>query len=433
MGGNFLFLEQVFTILALVHFSGGMLPLIESGGFSEGEAVVSTATGPIGATYFVLIYLVTLFLLLLRWKRVLVGLSKNKLLLGLSLLIALSFTWSVLPTTTLIQSGRVIFSILFGLYFGTRYTLREQIDILTKAFIFILLSSILFMILPPRYGIMGGVHVGALRGIYVHKNQFGMTMAIGAIMFLIRAVSRPNVGTVKYWLLLLVSVGMIVLSRSSGAAFVFTGAVLVFCLCYSHVLVRWKSLFIIPLTLLSLSLFAAVVFLVLNSLGAVAEASGKDVTLTGRTVFWPILIYMISRRPLLGYGVAGFWNGKDGPSSYVIEKAMWEVPEAHNGFLELGLSLGGIGLALFLMGYALTFFRAANCLRVNRTAESTWPLIYLSIILLSNITESSLLQSGFPWLLYVTTVVSLSVQPARSIAPRISRGWSDRTLQQQHQ
>lgn len=429
MGGMFLFLEQAFTILALIHFSGGMLPLIESGGFSEGELAVSPDGGPIGATYFVLIYLVTLFLLLLRWKRVLAGLSKNKLLVGLSILVALSFTWSVLPTITLIQSGRVIFSILFGVYFGTRYTLREQLDILTKAFIFIFLSSILFMVLPPRYGIMGGVHAGALRGIYVHKNQFGMTMAIGAIVFLIRAAS-PNAKTMKYWLLLMVSVGMIVLSRSSGAAFVFVGAFFVFCLCYSHVLVRWQSLFMIPLALLFLSLFVGAMFLLLNNVGVVADASGKDLTLTGRTTFWPILIYMISRKPLLGYGVAGFWNGKDGPSSYVIEKAMWEVPEAHNGFLELSLSIGLLGLTLFLMGYALTLFRATNCLRVNRTSESSWPLIYLSIILLSNITESSLLQSGFPWLLYVTTVVSLSVQPARSIAPRISREWSGQTLQQ---
>ena len=49
-------LEKLFTLCALMHFSEGIVPLIVSGGASEGDSVVAPSTDPLNAGLFVLIY-----------------------------------------------------------------------------------------------------------------------------------------------------------------------------------------------------------------------------------------------------------------------------------------------------------------------------------------------------------------------------------------
>jgi hypothetical protein len=72
---------------------------------------------------------------------------------------------------------------LFGLYFATRYSLEEQIQLLSSMFGIVIILSFLFAIALPKYGIMDGIHAGAWRGIYNHKNVLGKVMVTGVIIF----------------------------------------------------------------------------------------------------------------------------------------------------------------------------------------------------------------------------------------------------------
>ena len=82
---------------------------------------------------------------------------------------------------------------------------------------------------------------------------------------------------------------------------------------------------------------------------------GRDATLSGRTGLWDAVLAAISMKPLLGYGYESFWNGLAGPSASVVAAVHWIPPHAHNGFLDLWLDLGALGLLIFGIGFVLRF------------------------------------------------------------------------------
>jgi O-antigen ligase len=136
------------------------------------------------------------------------------------------------------------------------------------------------------------------------------------------------------------------------------------------------------------------------------NAVGKDTTLTGRTLFWPMLFQKILERPWFGYGVSGFWQpwrGFDNPAIDV--KLPYFVPDhAHNGLLELVLVLGLIGLALFLFSFAETIFIAISELLKAPKDLNILPLILLIFIALSSFSESGfsdLFGSTYLWFYYI--------------------------------
>lgn len=110
--------------------------------------------------------------------------------------------------------------------------------------------------------------------------------------------------------------------------------------------------------ILILALFTPLVLLSLQKFGSFiqpfVEMLGRDLTFTGRTDIWhAVLAQPIN--PFIGSGYLAFWDGAGGDA--VFEAV--ELRGAHNGFLEVYLDGGLIGLTLlyvtlFKRGYALT-------------------------------------------------------------------------------
>lgn len=79
---------------------------------------------------------------------------------------------------------------------------------------------------------------------------------------------------------------------------------------------------------------------------------GEDTTLTGRTDLWDDL-QRIPTNPIVGVGFESFWLGSrlDG----LWQKYWWHPNQAHNGYYEMYLNLGWIGLllmgAMIIAGY----------------------------------------------------------------------------------
>jgi len=59
---------------------------------------------------------------------------------------------------------------------------------------------------------------------------------------------------------------------------------------------------------------------------AIANALGRDVTLTGRTSIWAVVLDKISKHPWLGYGYKGFWLGMEGESADVWHETYFMAP-----------------------------------------------------------------------------------------------------------
>jgi len=128
------------------------------------------------------------------------------------------------------------------------------------------------------------------------------------------------------------------------------------------------------------------------------EALGRDATFTDRDQIWRELVPIAMEHPLLGQGYGGFW---------VVP--IQGVNEAHNGYLDLILEQGFLGIIL-LFGFIIALCKAAyRCLPQDFWWSSL--TICLTIMtLVHNSTESSFLQtSNFLWSLLVYLYLLVNV------------------------
>ncbi|NJL52447.1 MAG: O-antigen ligase family protein [Hydrococcus sp. SU_1_0] len=407
---NFLnYFEYIFSLVSLLLISQAIIPLFLTGGANEGDGVdVSTLDLSINAKLSTLVYIITFILLGLRWRRSLATFSSNVFLWILLGVVCFSYFWSINPDQTLRFSIYAVGTTGFGLYLATRYSLVEQMKLLGWSYGFLLILSLLFAVAIPKYGIMTGVHEGALRGVFTHKNQFGAFMAPGGVIFLLNAF-RGERYSWFYWTLLVLNCGAMIMSQSTTAVGTF-GLMLILCIIYR--IFRWRYEVMISAVLgvtivgfMGLILFAGYV-----GSDSLFSSLGKDATLSGRTDIWRYVWDQIQLKPWLGYGMTAFWNGLEGPSGYIQYAMRIAVIYSHNGFLDLWLSIGIVGLGLFLVSFIVTIVQSLALLRQTNNPEGFWPLLFLSYILLSNLTEGTIsnFNSSF-WAIYVAISYSLVI------------------------
>jgi exopolysaccharide production protein ExoQ len=408
--GNILkIFEFIFSIFSLIHISNAITPLILTKGTNEGDGIdISTFDLSINAKMSILIYLITWILLLVRWKRVISVFSSNKLIWILMGIICFSYFWSVNPAQTLRFSLYALGTTSFGLYLAIRYTLRQQLSLFGWTYGLLLVLSILLAVAIPEYGIMAGVHDGALRGVFTHKNQYGAFMALGGVVFFLNAV-RGEKYSWLYWGLLVLGCASMVMSQSTTALATFLVMVI---LCIIYRIFRWRYEVMLS-AILAVTIIGLIALIwVAGYIGSdsLFSSVGKDATLSGRTDIWRYVWDQIQLRPLFGYGLAAFWNGYEGPSGYIQLAMRIAVIYAHNGFLDIWLSIGLVGLSVFLAGFVITSKQSLALLRKSNTPEGFWPLLFLTYILLSNLTEGTIttMNNSF-WAMYVAVSYSLVI------------------------
>jgi len=399
--------EYLFSVFSLAHMSKAITELILTGGASEGDGInINALDLSINAKISVLIYLLTFLLLAMRWKGVLGTMSRNWLLLALIGVVCFSYFWSIQPDETLRFSIYAIGTTGFGLYLATRFTLDEQLEIIAWTYGLLLILSILFVVALPQYGTMAGVHDGAFRGVFTHKNQFGAFMAPAGVIFWLNALRGKKYSWI-YWCLLALSCGTMLMSRSTTALGTFMVMLL---LCSVYRIFRWRYEVMVSAILAVTIIGLGALIYIAGYYDVLIGSVGKDTTLSGRTFIWKAVWDQIQVKPWFGYGLAAFWNGFEGPSAYVQLAVRIPVIYAHNGFLDLWLSIGLTGLIVFVAGFFNTIFQSLKLLRRTNTPEGFWPLLFLSYILLSNLTEGTLsnLGSSF-WAIYTAISYSLVI------------------------
>jgi exopolysaccharide production protein ExoQ len=138
-------------------------------------------------------------------------------------------------------------------------------------------------------------------------------------------------------------------------------------------------------------------------------AFGKDLTLTGRTGVWESVVVMIKQQPWLGYGYNAFWTGWGGPATYVYNEVGFLVFYSHDGLLELWLQLGIVGVFIFFAILIVFFYKSIQYLKIEKGLIHMFPLLYISFLVLGNITESDVLaRNSIYWVLFVTLFMQIA-------------------------
>jgi exopolysaccharide production protein ExoQ len=155
-------------------------------------------------------------------------------------------------------------------------------------------------------------------------------------------------------------------------------------------------------------MIAAVVALSLAALfldtgGTLVSSLGRNVTLTGRKDIWKAVL-SIHINPLLGAGFESFWVGSR--LQRVWDMTAQGIQEAHNGYLEVYLNLGWVGLAL-LAGLIVTGYR--NALAVFRRDPHAGRLRigFFTAALLYSLTEAGFRMMGSIWTAFLLAILAV--------------------------
>jgi O-antigen ligase len=407
----FLFLEEVFSVISLLLYSGGPLTVILSGGANEGEEETgaSQTDNSLILIIFFVNYLFTIFLIVLRWKQVLSLVKKDKYITLLIALAVLSVIWSSMPGKTINRGIAIVGTTLFGIYLASRYSLKKQLELFGWMYGLAVIFSFVFALILPKYGVMGGIHEGKWRGIYNHKNTLGKVISPGIIIFLLLAFD----GKKRRWLFWVGFILAFLLLLRSTATTSLINTITLLAACVGFRVLRWSGNSVVPGLISVFSLGGIFYILISANMESLLASLGKDTTLTGRADLWPYVFEMIWKQPIFGYGYGAFWGGVNSPCYYIWQATNWTPPNSHNGLLDLWLHLGFIGLVIFIFGFfIITLPKAVSWLRFSKTSEGYFPLLYMTYMVLANLGESTLMiQNDLFWVMYVATAFSVLNKP----------------------
>jgi exopolysaccharide production protein ExoQ len=134
-----------------------------------------------------------------------------------------------------------------------------------------------------------------------------------------------------------------------------------------------------------------------------ARALGRDPTLTDRTKMWSFLLSM-KISPLVGTGYETFWLGPR-LQWFWQNAGLGHINEAHNGFLEVYLNLGIIGLSL--LGWLLIASYRTICRRFKSFSSfGSLGLALWTTLLLYSVTEVGF-RSGLIWLTFLLGAIAI--------------------------
>ena len=415
--------ERIFVVTVFFLGTGALLALFLHRTVSPGVNAVDTVDfaggDPVTQMVWTVVYVVTAILALTQWRRITYLVMRDKLLLLLVGIAVISVLWSVEPGLTLRRGVTLAATTMFGAYVAARYTASELLRLLAWALGIAALLSLILALALPTYGMYVDPRGEAWRGLYSNKNALGGNMALSALAFLCIAFA----GHMRWWIAwggVVLSTILLGLSESKTALVAF---MVVLALCPLFIALRWRHILVVPFYVIAVLAYGIVVGLLLTNLDDILFVLERDPTLTGRTELWSAVLEMIRQRPWLGYGFQAFWLGWRGESSHIllwmiVAEGNYNYGAADNGYLELWLSLGFLGVSVYLFAFARTLFRAVRWARLTKeTVEGLWPLMILTFILLYNLSESAILaHNNTLWLLYVVAQLTTEPKLVRSSA-----------------
>jgi exopolysaccharide production protein ExoQ len=397
--------EKFYVLFALLYFVGAFSPS------DLGENVASRSWQFDRISYFsqIAVFAILAVLLFVRWNAIARGVCHAFWPLSICTFAVLSAGWSDDPFFTFRRAVIFLATTVFAIYFGSSFDWDDQIEIFGWLLMVSIAGSVLMVVFAPQFGVSHDMHMGAFKGMFSHKNLLGRQMALGILTVLVgKPLRMPR------WVrgaCLLAAFPLLLLSRSAGALLSLMIVLVVYAMLSIPRPSRRSSP---PLWIGLLPFLLLVSVLVIANAGAFLSAFGRDASLTGRVPLWIAIEHAIGRNFWLGYGYAIFWVRPSGSLQEVLATG-WNALSAQNGYLDLGLDLGIVGLALFFCTLASAIRRGVHALHSGLTRTPKWPLLLLVFFAVQNIHESDLIRLGtFMWIPFVATSVSLALMEGKS-------------------
>jgi exopolysaccharide production protein ExoQ len=338
-------------------------------------------------------YVIFVLLLAFSFRTALSLVMEERWLIILWLWALASMAWSPLPGTTLRRCAALLGTTIAGLFVATRFDAKQQLKIVAHCVGITAIVSLVVCQLYPEYAI---APTGEWIGVFNQKNALGRAMELGIFCYTFLAIAERR-GRASYLVMIGLCGSMMFMSRSVGSMAV-CAAMLAVIPFRKLLVLRARSLMLVAAGLLVVGVPIGIY--VIQNIESILKAMGRDATLTGRIPLWHEVIAAIGTHPWFGYGYSAFWYTSAGIG--LQQKLGWQMFHAHDGFLEVTLGLGLIGILLLFVVLAKNALRGISVARDSETIYDFWPLFYLVFAVLDNLTECWLITANsLVWMLFV--------------------------------
>jgi O-antigen ligase len=367
------------------------------------------------AIEFVL-FLVALWLLASSSRgRLLWGiLAGNLALVGFMGLAAVSVFWTIDIWTSVLRALALVLSTTLAAFMAARYARAELLRISVVLFGVLAILCVATVAAWRDVGMMNFYpYNGSWRGIFWHRNYLGATMALGTLVCLLAwgsAANKLGKWAAIYLVVYLLTMSLVVLSHSA------TGMILAIIVLVGYTAsaawLRWSPRMKAKQFAMLGVLLGASVAMAAARLDVLLGLFNRDSTFTGRVNLWKFLLReVISQRPLLGHGFGALWPQ---PLFQIAlrDGLGWSYPIVigDNGYIDIALHLGYVGLALLLAALVVAVANSARLARKERTLLASGPLLILIWVLLANVTLSYFLETeSFTWFIAMAFAFTASV------------------------
>lgn len=373
---------------------------------------------PLDRLFFAALILGAIGVLIYRGRRVWPFVKSNGPILVYFLFCLVSVVWSSFPGVALKRWVKATGDVAMILVVITD---PRPIAALRRFFSrtgFVLIPlSLLFIKYYPQYGRGYDAWSGMPSnfGVALNKNVLGVTtfvLLLGALWHIVSLLkSDQNTADRRRHLLAqgaLLALGIYLLafanSDTSSVSFALGAGIL---LATSMRFFRRNpaSVHVLVLALLATMCWA----MLLGGEASIAHALGRRANLTGRTDIWAAVIPMVPN-PVVGAGFESFWLSPQ------VKKTLWQIfpnlplNEAHNGYIEVYLELGWIGVGLIALILIDGYRRTVKAFRREPTLGG------LLIAYVLSATAYSLTEAGFRMMDPIWIFLMLAIVQASGIA-----------------
>ena len=372
---------------------------------------------PLNRSILILLIFLGLFVLVRRPAQTKAILRANAWLLVFFAYCLISVSWADYPTVSLKRWIRGIADIVMVLVLITDADWENSLRWIISRIGYVLIPlSVLFIRYYPEFGraySFGGAPMWT--GVCTDKNALGaLCMIVGiGLLWRLRATYSNRSGRHRTRQLVAMSsvLAMILYllwvadSKTAQMAFLLASVLVVF-----HAPFRKSAAIFLYVTI---SVAASYVILILGVGSGLVEAIGREATLTGREFLWEVVLndgstgvarlYGIPRfveSPWFGAGYENFWIGDR------LQILGFFGNQAHNGYLEIYLNLGWLGVmligAIIVSGYrhTITWFREDADVGRLRVA-------FFLICLLYNFTEAAFKMMTPVWIMFLWATMAV--------------------------
>lgn len=326
-----------------------------------------------------------LFLLALPVIKEMYNTFLDNLFLNLLILWAVvSIFWTTNLLETLLALVSLLGMYLFAFYLVEKFKIEEIWELLIYFFLISILINAYVLYFFPELSIHHEPgHNGKWRGVFWHKNLFAHLYSFSIIVFSLALYFKTYVSK---WLLSLALVASFWFVYKSGSTTAWLVSMIYLILFMTkwlqtrfHIKWRWIILFFVISTII----------VALNANLLLMQLFGKDTSFHGRIDLWLQVWELIQQNLLSGNGYYGFWYNAEHSFDGLKGNIFYGLRAAHNGFLDVLVFLGVIGMFFFalMLGKAL-FLSAKLYFSDEMTLHSVFPFVFLVSFSVVNLMES---------------------------------------------